>query len=74
MGKATKFLLVEGMVVVKEVENTGKVIIECAAPILRSLMISYIQSPPLTISEKAPDTTRLDPRWLLARTIEVDIT
>ncbi|CAB5348291.1 unnamed protein product [Rhizophagus irregularis] len=45
-------------------------IIECAAPILRNIMLSRIHRP--TIKHSSPiDTTNIDPEWLLARTIEV---
>ncbi|CAB4380121.1 unnamed protein product [Rhizophagus irregularis] len=42
-------------------------IIECAAPILRNIMLSRIHRP--TIKHSSPiDTTNIDPEWLLAPT------
>ncbi|CAB4403907.1 unnamed protein product [Rhizophagus irregularis] len=44
-------------------------IVDCAAPILRNIMLSRIHRP--TIKHSSPiDTTNIDPEWLLARTIE----
>ncbi|KAF8980726.1 hypothetical protein BGZ46_003763 [Entomortierella lignicola] len=69
---ATKFLLAEGMVSVREDTQDRNVVLECSAPILRSLMIKSIASPAaLRLSEDVPDDKRLDPHWLLLRTIEV---
>ncbi|KAF8961900.1 hypothetical protein BGZ46_001279, partial [Entomortierella lignicola] len=68
---ATKYLLAEGMVSVREDTRDKNVVLECSAPILRSLMITSIASPAaLRLSEDVPDDKRLDPRWLLVRTIE----
>ncbi|KAF9402520.1 hypothetical protein BGZ76_007288, partial [Entomortierella beljakovae] len=59
------------MVSVRENTQDGNVVLECSAPILRSLMITSIASPAaLRLSNDVPDDKRLDPRWLLARIIE----
>ncbi|GES81921.1 P-loop containing nucleoside triphosphate hydrolase protein [Rhizophagus clarus] len=64
-----KFLLAEGMIFAKRELPNGFWEIEIAAPILRSLIISIIVLR-LSIPNNPPNTKRLDPRWLLARTIE----
>ncbi|PKY37410.1 hypothetical protein RhiirA4_413318 [Rhizophagus irregularis] len=49
--------------------NEIEILTECAAPILRNIMLSRIHRP--TIKHSSPiDTTNIDPEWLLARTIE----
>ncbi|RUS24083.1 hypothetical protein BC938DRAFT_474152 [Jimgerdemannia flammicorona] len=40
------------------------------APILRSLILSSITIPQIGLSQSVPDEKKLDPQWLLARTIE----
>ncbi|RUS35386.1 hypothetical protein BC938DRAFT_471015, partial [Jimgerdemannia flammicorona] len=67
---ATKYLLAEGMVSVKEEGGLKSAIIECSAPILRGLMLSCIALPTIRLSQSVPDEKKLDPQWLLARTIE----
>ena len=67
-----KFLLAEGMVFVRK-ELDYLVEIECAAPILRSMMLSKISSPEIHLTEDVPDPRNLNARWLLARIIEVRI-
>ena len=58
----------------EKLTDSGLLNIVCAAPILRSLILSEIQSPPITVAIKdVPDANNLDPRWLLARTIEVGL-
>ncbi|RUS31408.1 hypothetical protein BC938DRAFT_477883 [Jimgerdemannia flammicorona] len=49
------------------------VTVECSAPIFRSLILSSITIPQIGLSQIVPDENKLDPRWLLARTIEVDL-
>ena len=68
---ATKYLLAEGMVSIKEKKEDMNAIIECSAPILRSLMLTSITLPKFRLSRSAPDEKKLDPQWLLARTVEV---
>ncbi|RUS15640.1 hypothetical protein BC937DRAFT_92194, partial [Endogone sp. FLAS-F59071] len=70
---ATKYLLAEGMVSVKERKEDQSAIVECSAPILRSLMLTSITRPGIRLSRNAPDEKKVDPQWLLERTIEVDI-
>ncbi|CAB5380684.1 unnamed protein product [Rhizophagus irregularis] len=68
--KDVQFLLAEGIIVKVPHTNYEWMIIECAAPILRNIMLSRIHRP--TIKHSSPiDTTNIDPEWLLARTIEV---
>lgn len=68
--KDVQFLLAEGIIVKVPHTNYGWMIIECAAPILRNIMLSRIHRP--TIKHSSPiDTTNIDPEWLFARTIEV---
>ncbi len=65
-----KFLLAEGMIVVKS--QTDRVtLVECAAPILRSMMLSRIRGPSIELNPQPADRENIDPKWLLARTIEV---
>ncbi|PKC17369.1 hypothetical protein RhiirA5_493024 [Rhizophagus irregularis] len=67
--KDVQFLLAEGIIVKVPHTNYEWMIIECAAPILRNIMLSRIHRP--TIKHSSPiDTTNIDPEWLLARTIE----
>jgi len=61
------------MVSVKENTEDVNGIIECNAPILRSLMLTSIKLPKIHLSRSAPDINKLDPQWLLARTIEVGL-
>ncbi len=77
---ALRFLLAEGLVYAETDEiqdkltSTGQLNIFCAAPILRSLILSEIQSPPINISvDDVPDCKTIDPRWLLAHTVEVSL-
>ena len=72
-----KFLLAEGIVRVQESKEELLVspqhtIIECAAPLLRSIMISELSGPEIEIGV-APDPHKVCPRRLIARTIEVCI-
>lgn len=76
-----RFLLAEGLVIEAAREprqvltDNGLVEIVCAAPILRAIILSTIQSPKIEIApEDMPDCDRLDPRWLLTHTIEVGLT
>ena len=59
------------MIFAKRELDNGRWETEIGAPILRSLIISTIVLPDLSIPNDPPDTTTLDPRWFLARTIEV---
>ena len=77
---ALRFLLAEGLVYAEtngtqdKLTSTGQLNIFCAAPILRSLILSEIQSPPTNISvDEVPDRDIIDPRWLLAHMIEVSL-
>ncbi|CAG8653408.1 6024_t:CDS:2, partial [Paraglomus occultum] len=69
-----KFLLAEGIVRVQENQEVSQIapvhmIIECAAPLLRSIMISQLCGPEIEIG-LAPDPHKVCPQWLIARTIE----
>ncbi|RUP33698.1 hypothetical protein BC936DRAFT_138552 [Jimgerdemannia flammicorona] len=66
---ATKYLLAEGIIFIKEREDKNATV-ECSAPIFRSLILSSITIPQIGLSQIVPDENKLDPRWLLARTIE----
>ena len=59
------------MIFAKRELDNGRWETEIGAPILRSLIISTIVLLDLSIPNDPPDTTMLDPRWFLARTIEV---
>ncbi|CAG8486063.1 10461_t:CDS:2 [Paraglomus occultum] len=63
--EATKYLLAEGMVYVKEERSDGSAIIECAAPILRGLMLSHISMRGFNLSRAPPDEKEIDLQWLL---------
>ncbi|CAG8526348.1 11239_t:CDS:2 [Paraglomus occultum] len=63
-----KYLLAEGMIFVKRELDNGCWETEISAPILRSLIISPIVLPDISISKVPLNATTLDPRWLLART------
>ena len=65
-----KLLLAEGMVV-ENSQNDGTGHIGCAAPILRTIMLSNIRDPDI-VPISPTDADRIDPKWLLARTVEVD--
>ncbi|CAG8635326.1 8917_t:CDS:2, partial [Paraglomus occultum] len=65
-----KFLLAEGMVVIQKQLNIREVIIQCSAPLLRSMMLSHISGPRVDLAENVPDVNVLDAQWLLERTIE----
>lgn len=67
-----KFLLAEGMVIVEK-DLDYDVMLECAAPILRNIMIYNICVSGITVSEKVSESNKIDPKLLLERTIEVDI-
>ncbi|KAF9175972.1 ATP-dependent RNA helicase, partial [Mortierella sp. AD011] len=72
-----RFLLAEGLVIEasrdpqQKLTNNGLVKIICAASILRSIILSEIQSPPIDItSEDMPDPEKPDLEWLLTHTIK----
>ncbi|GES83032.1 hypothetical protein GLOIN_2v1785571 [Rhizophagus clarus] len=65
-----KFLLAEGMVVEILHNEDGTSLIGCAAPILHTIMLSNIRGPDLTLSSLPTTVDRIDPKWLLARTVE----
>ena len=72
-----KFLLVGEIVRIQESEkellgSSQHMVIKCAAPLLRSIMISELSGPEIEIGV-APDPHKVCPRWLIARTIEVCI-
>lgn len=69
-----KFLLTEGMIIVEGKLGTGEVFIQCAAPILRNIIISQITRPNIDLSKSPkPDNGQaIDSKWMLERTIEVD--
>ncbi|GES92815.1 hypothetical protein GLOIN_2v1834544 [Rhizophagus clarus] len=68
----TKYLLAEGFIFLNDKlpNKYGCWNTEIAAPILRSLIISTISLSDLSIPNNPPDMRTLNPRWLLARTIE----
>jgi len=68
-----RFLLAEGMVIVEKDLGYNDVLLACAAPILCNIMTYEISMPEITLSEEVPDPEKIDPKWLLERTIEVDI-
>jgi len=66
-----RFLLAEGIIIVQEkVElfDPGKKIAECAAPLLRSIMISQLTGPDINIGWRPEPPVCA--KWLIARTIE----
>ncbi|CAB4401483.1 unnamed protein product [Rhizophagus irregularis] len=65
-----KFLLAEGMVVVISNYGDGTGLIGCAAPILRTIMLSSIRGPNIVPSSLPTNADHIDPKWLLARTIK----
>ena len=71
--KDVKFLLAEGMVIVSEELDTRDVRLECAAPILRGIILAHVIGPKINVppSELPPDLSKIDPRWLLALAIQV---
>ena len=71
-----KFLLAEG-IIIRVQENQEELLaspqhmmIECAAPLLHSIMISQLCGPEIEIG-LAPNPHKVCPRWLIACTIEV---
>ncbi|KAF9356720.1 hypothetical protein BGX34_009785 [Mortierella sp. NVP85] len=64
-------LLAEGILIGRS-KSAIEMHVECAAPILRNLMIYHVSGPTPKISASAPPLTRneLDAEWLLARTVE----
>ena len=66
-----RFLLNEGIIVLKNQLDMNDAEIETAAPILRSIMLSNIWMPNIEHLESVPDSNMLDAEWLLERTIEV---
>ncbi|CAG8569935.1 2532_t:CDS:2 [Ambispora gerdemannii] len=67
-----KFLLAEGMIVVKRKLGSEDVLIQCAAPILRNIMLYQITGPNIDLS-KSPKSVKaqtIDAKWMLERTIE----
>lgn len=66
-----KYLLNEGVLVVRTERDTTSVELECAAPILRSILLLRIWMPNLELTEALPDRKELDVHWLLEHTIEV---
>lgn len=69
-----KFLLAEGMIIVERKLGNGEVLIRCAAPILRNIIIYQVIGPNIDLSKSPkPDNARtIDAEWMLERTIEVD--
>ena len=70
-----KALLAEGMIVINEKLDTRNVVLECAAPILRAIMLTHVIGPKINIplSEVPSELSKVDPWWLLACTIEVSV-
>lgn len=68
-----RFLLAEGMVIVEQNLGQEEVLLACAAPILRNILSYGISTPEISLSVRVPDSKTIDPKWLLERTIEVDI-
>ncbi|PKC13003.1 hypothetical protein RhiirA5_461502, partial [Rhizophagus irregularis] len=66
-----KFLLAEGMVVVISNYEDGTDFIGCAAPIFHTIMLSSICGPNIVLSSLLTNADHIEPKWLLARTIEV---
>ncbi|CAB4401482.1 unnamed protein product [Rhizophagus irregularis] len=65
-----KFLLAEEMVIVISNYGDGMDFIGCAAPILCTIMLFSICGPKIVPSLLPTNTDHIDPKWLLARTIE----
>ncbi|UZO24195.1 uncharacterized protein OCT59_016509 [Rhizophagus irregularis] len=65
-----KFLLAEGMVVVISNYEDGTDFIGCAAPIFHTIMLSSICGPNIVLSSLPTNADHIEPKWLLARTIE----
>ncbi|CAB5216573.1 unnamed protein product [Rhizophagus irregularis] len=65
-----KFLLAEGMVVVISNYEDGTDFIGCAAPIFHTIMLSSICGPNIMLSSLPTNADHIEPKWLLARTIE----
>jgi len=63
------FLLAEGMIFITSRDGNA-VVMECAAPVLRDIMISHINGPTFKV-ERPPNTDRLDVQWLLDHAIKV---
>ncbi|CAG8595524.1 1377_t:CDS:2 [Ambispora gerdemannii] len=63
-----RFLLAEGMIFITYRDGNA-VVTECAAPVLRDIMISHINGPTFKV-ERPPNTDRLDVRWLLDHAIK----
>ena len=65
----------EGIVRIRETKATlispNETIIECAAPLLRSMMVSQLTGPDINIGLRPVPPVRA--KWLIARTIEVCI-
>ncbi|PKK72830.1 hypothetical protein RhiirC2_825065 [Rhizophagus irregularis] len=68
-----KFLLAEEMVIVISNYGDGMDFIGCAAPILCTIMLFSICGPKIVPSLLPTNTDHIDPKWLLARTIELKI-
>jgi hypothetical protein len=60
------------MVIVEQNLGPEEVLLACAAPILRNILIYKISTPDISLSVRVPDSKTIDPKWLLERTIEVD--
>ncbi|RUS24135.1 hypothetical protein BC938DRAFT_474061, partial [Jimgerdemannia flammicorona] len=58
------------MISIKERGEYQSAIIECGAPILRSLMLFSIILPTIRLSQSVPNERKLDSQWLLTHTIE----
>ncbi|CAG8469938.1 1578_t:CDS:2 [Ambispora gerdemannii] len=67
-----KFLLAEGMIVVKRKLGSEDVLIQCAAPILCNIMLYQITGPNIDLSKSSkPDKVQtIAAKWMLERTIE----
>uniref|UniRef100_U9U2S5 Uncharacterized protein n=1 Tax=Rhizophagus irregularis (strain DAOM 181602 / DAOM 197198 / MUCL 43194) TaxID=747089 RepID=U9U2S5_RHIID len=65
-----RFLLAEGMVIVEQNLTQEEVLLACAAPILRNILIYKISTPDISLSVRVPDSKTIDPKWLLERTNE----
>ncbi|KAF9345518.1 hypothetical protein BGX34_004676 [Mortierella sp. NVP85] len=67
-------LLAEGILIERptetENETRTEIHVECAAPILRNLMIYHVSGPIPKIFAPPSTTDELDAEWLLARTVE----
>ena len=65
-----KFVLSEGILITTR-DHENSVEVECAAPILRSIMLLHLWGPKVQLSVGPPNVSAIDAPWLLARTIEV---